>query len=202
MTELLVLLVALAGPAVAFAPRLRTGVLLYAGQGVLLAAALLAGGLPAAGVALTLTGRGMLLPWLIWRLTPGEAGTRPAAIPTGALVAGTAAFALLQAFGPWLLEGLHSALPLAVPAAAGLMTMALWLTAAERDTLRTVLSLCLLENGVHLALAALAPHLPLSAEAGLLAVLVLAVWLLLVAARQAEVASGSRDPAGLTRLRG
>ncbi|HWI61109.1 MAG TPA: hypothetical protein VNT75_04710 [Symbiobacteriaceae bacterium] len=54
---------------------------------------------------------------------------------------------------------------------------------SNRSRFWQVVGLCIVEAGVHLAL----PHLPLVAEAGILAALVLAVWLLLETGKEKEV---------------
>ncbi|HYF94900.1 MAG TPA: proton-conducting transporter membrane subunit [Symbiobacteriaceae bacterium] len=157
MVELLLLLTAALA---AELPKHRWSVVSYALQGAVIA--VLAAAHSPAAAALALVGRALIIPLLLWRYpTKDQSG-----YPLGAaLFAGAAAWAAAWRWAP-------AVAPSFTPAAAILLAVGTWAILAQR---RTVLGICLVENGVHLAL----PSLGLSAESGLFIALILAVWLLL-----------------------
>jgi hydrogenase-4 component E len=71
-------------------------------------------------------------------------------------------------------------------------TLGLYAILTHRDAIKTVIGLCLLENGVHLSLVSLAPTIRETALAGISTEVVVTVWLLLY------VISGIREKFGTT----
>ncbi|HEX3010646.1 MAG TPA: NADH-quinone oxidoreductase subunit K [Syntrophomonadaceae bacterium] len=72
----------------------------------------------------------------------------------------------------------------------------------RRDVLKMVLSLCIIENAVHLSLVSLAPEIPETAMIGVVTDVVLAVWILLVIVKGINDTVGDKDVLKLSKLRG
>lgn len=208
------LLVAASAVLVAECRQLRRAVRLFAAQGVGIAL-LLAMGSAASGIhellgsaATVLVAQAVVLPLLVMRYARQGAPADQAAPAHGYLWAGALALLgfLAGEFGlPALLAGIPGAaanVPHGLGGGAALVAAALWTILAHRDTLKVVLGVCVLENGVHLLMAAIAPTLPELAGIGAVLDVILAVWLLLVVGRRAEEATGARDDGLLDSLRG
>ena len=63
--------------------------------------------------------------------------------------------------------------------ASTVFALGLYSVLTRRDAIKTVIGLCLLENGVHLSLVSLAPELPETALFGVATEVVVTVFLLL-----------------------
>lgn len=72
----------------------------------------------------------------------------------------------------------------------------------RRDAFKAVISLCLLENAVHLSLVSLAPGLPETAMIGVVTDVVLSVWILLIITTGVYRQLGSVDLREMTKLQG
>lgn len=70
----------------------------------------------------------------------------------------------------------------------------------RRDAIKTVIGLCLLENGVHLSLVSLAPTMKETALAGIATEVVITVYLLLYIIGRIHEQFGSRDTFDLSEL--
>jgi hydrogenase-4 component E len=89
-------------------------------------------------------------------------------------------------------EGLISLAETNLAVAFTVFTLGIYAILTRRDAVKTVIGLCLLENGVHLSLVSLAPTMRETALAGIATEVVITVWLLLY------VISGIRDRFGTT----
>lgn len=214
----LVLMIALLTVAVAVAVaecrQLTRAVWLYAAQGCLVALMLLLGaawselhGLVGSAVTI-LVAKAVILPLLVMRYARQGAPAEESPPAHGYLWAGAAALLgfLAGQYGlPLLLAGVTGAaahVPFGLAAGLGLVAAALRTILAHRDTLKVVLGVCLLENGAHLLMAAIAPTIPELVAIGVVLDVILAVWLLLVVGRRAEEVTGARDDGQLDQLRG
>jgi hydrogenase-4 component E len=72
----------------------------------------------------------------------------------------------------------------------------------RRDAVKTVIGLCLLENGVHLSLVSLVPDLPETALFGVATEMVITVFLLLYVIAGVYQQFGTTDTLQLRELRG
>ena len=179
MAEALLLL--LAAVLVVECRQLRWAVWILAVQGGLLAVAA-----PFPASLVTLAVQAVLLPALIYRYARHTAPAEVDGLPfgrgvAGALAAACLALAAADLYAPVI--GLNSPL---LPWAGALIGAGSWGVSTHRDLLKGILSFCVIQNGVHLALGGMAPHLPLSAELGLQAAVLLAVWLLLHVTHQLD----------------
>ncbi|HEY3364094.1 MAG TPA: hypothetical protein VGK74_03430 [Symbiobacteriaceae bacterium] len=195
---------------------LKWSVTAYAVQGLVLAGVLAGAGWMSENEALfswattVLISKGIILPWLLSRYAGRTAGAEepgPAFGP-GMFLASLIAvggFAAGERFVPWALAEVPGAaigIPAGAGAAVGIMAVALWTLLTHRDTLKVVIGICLLENGVHLLLASVASSIPETAGIGIVTDVVLSIWLLLLVGRQAESAAGTRTDSVLDQLRG
>ena len=109
----------------------------------------------------------------------------------------------------------HQAALLAPPALAGedafrtnlavattVFAMGLYAILTRRDAVKTVIGLCLLENGVHLSLVSLVPGLPETALFGVATEVVISVFLLLYVIAGVFQQFGTTDTLALRELRG
>lgn len=110
----------------------------------------------------------------------------------------------------------HSQFALLVPAAAGqaellrtnlavastVFALGLYAVLTRRDAIKTVVGLCLLENGVHLSLVSLAPGLPETALFGIASEVVVTVYLLLYVIAGVRHEFGTTDVTALRELQG
>lgn len=79
--------------------------------------------------------------------------------------------------------------------------LGLYCVLTRRDAIKTVIGLCLLENGVHLGLVSLAPELPETALFGVATEVVVSVYLLLYVIIGVRRAFGTTDTFALKELR-
>jgi len=85
--------------------------------------------------------------------------------------------------------------------AATVFALGLYCVLTRRDAIKTVIGLCLLENGVHLGLVSLAPELPETALFGVATEVVVTVYLLLYVIIGVRHAFGTTDTFALRELR-
>jgi len=85
--------------------------------------------------------------------------------------------------------------------ASTVFALGLYAVLTRRDAIKTVIGLCLLENGVHLSLVSLAPGLPETALFGVATELVVTVFLLLYVIAGVRQEFGSTDTFRLRELR-
>ncbi len=86
--------------------------------------------------------------------------------------------------------------------AATVFGMGLYAILTRRDAVKTVIGLCLLENGVHLSLVSLVPGLPETALFGIATEVVISVFLLLYVIAGLFQQFGTTDTLALRELRG
>lgn len=208
------LLTTCAAVAVAECRQVTRAVWIYAAQGCLVALMLLVGaawsGLHGLiGTAVTiLVAKAVVLPLLVMRYARLSAPAEFTPPALGYLWAGVVALLgfLAGQFGlPLLLAGVPGAdahVPYGLAGGLGVAATALWTILAHRDMLKVVLGVCLLENGAHLLMAAIAPTIPELVAIGMVLDVIVAVWLLLVVGRRAEEVTGARDDGTLDHLRG
>lgn len=82
-----------------------------------------------------------------------------------------------------------------------IFTLGLYAMISRRDALKSVVALCLLENGVHLSLVSLAPNMPEMPIIGIVTEVFVTVWLLLYVIRGVHEQFGSTDASALRELR-
>ena len=83
-----------------------------------------------------------------------------------------------------------------------IFTLGLYGMVSRRDAIKTVVSLCLLENGVHLSLVSLAPFMPEMPIIGIVTEIFVSVWMLLYVVGGIRDQFDSTDATALTELRG
>jgi len=151
-----------------------------------------------AGTALVT--KAILVPWFLWRATEKtQHETRPV---IGFGISTVLLIALLS--GMYKFTHTHAGLftspskEMAAIAATNLavaftvFTLGIYAILTRRDAIKTVIGLCLLENGVHLSLVSLAPGIRETALIGIATEVVVTVYLLLY------IIAGIRDKFGST----
>lgn len=83
-----------------------------------------------------------------------------------------------------------------------IFTLGLYGMVSRRDAIKSVLALCLLENGVHLSLVSLAPFMPEMPIIGIVTEVFVAVWMLLYVIGGIRQQFDSTDATALSELRG
>lgn len=83
-----------------------------------------------------------------------------------------------------------------------IFTLGLYGMVSRRDAIKSVVALCLLENGVHLSLVSLAPFMPEMPIIGIVTEVFITVWLLLYVIGGIRDQFGSTDATRLNELRG
>lgn len=152
--------------------------------------------------------KAILVPLFLWHATAGaeqEAkpliGFGPSAVILVALVAAMYKFTHVHA---GLFVDPNS--PIAVIAETNLavaftvFVLGLYAILTRRDAIKTVIGLCLLENGVHLSLVSLAPGIKETALAGIATEVVVTVYLLLYVIGGIREKFGSTDTFKLSEL--
>lgn len=86
--------------------------------------------------------------------------------------------------------------------ASTVFVLGLYCVLTRRDAVKTVIGLCLLENGVHLGLVSLAPELPETALFGVASEVVVTVFLLLYVINGIRQEFGTTDTFKLNELQG
>lgn len=150
--------------------------------------------------ATALVTKAVLVPWFLWRAT---AGTEQEIKP---LVGFGVSTVFLIVFLSLMYKFTHAQAGLFVNAGGELTTLAqtnlavaftvfalgIYAILTRRDVIKTVIGLCLLENGVHLSLVSLAPSIKETALAGIATEVVVTVYLLLY------IIGGIREKFGTT----
>jgi hydrogenase-4 component E len=157
---------------------------------------------------LTIVFRGILLPYLIWRLIRGQQSDREVEVvlrPSTSMVLGAFAvlFALSVAYsiGASLnLVGTIAVLALTVMLAMKLIGFLMLVL--RHEAISQVMGLLILENGIFLGAQILVPGMPMLFEIVILFDLLVAVACFGVLVRYLRTAIGSTSSAGLSRLRG
>ncbi len=137
-----------------------------------------------AGTALVT--KAILIPWFLWRATEGaEQEVKPL---IGFGMSAIIVIALLAAM--FKLTHMHAGLFVVANQSSGLLEtnlavaftifiLGIYAIFTRRDAIKTVIGLCLLENGVHLSLVSLAPSIRETALAGIATEVVVTAYLLL-----------------------
>lgn len=86
--------------------------------------------------------------------------------------------------------------------AATVLFLGLYALLTCRDAVKAVIAMCLMENGVHLALMSLAPTIPETAMIGVATDVVISVWMLLYIIAGIYRKNASTDAWELSKLRG
>jgi len=82
-----------------------------------------------------------------------------------------------------------------------LVTLGLYAIVSRRDAIKSVIGLCVLENGVHLSLVSLAPGMPEMPIIGLVTEVFISVWMLLAVILGVQQMLGTTDTAALRALK-
>jgi hydrogenase-4 component E len=85
--------------------------------------------------------------------------------------------------------------------AATVFALGIFCVITRRDAIKTVIGLCLLENGVHLSLVSLAPELPETALFGIATEVVVTAWLLIYVITGVRQSFGTTDTFKLNELK-
>lgn len=150
--------------------------------------------------ATALVTKAVLVPWFLWRATEGADKETEPVIGFG--ISAVLLIALLSTM--YKLTHAHAGLFVNVgPELAALaetnlavaftvFALGIYAILTRRDAIKTVIGLCLLENGVHLSLVSLAPTIRETALAGIATEVVVTVYLLLY------IIGGIREKFGTT----
>jgi len=212
MIHALCLLMILTSFAAVEARNLRHATVAYVGQALLISALLLAYGTQNEALlywaATALVTKAVLIPWLLWRSTAGAEqetkpviGFGPSAVLLIALLVAMYRFThahagLFVSADPQLAAIAETNLAVAFTVFA----LGLYAILTRRDAVKTVIGLCLLENGVHLSLVSLAPTIKETALAGIATEVVVTVYLLLYIIGGIRQKFGTTDTSKLTEL--
>jgi len=160
--------------------------------------------------ATALLTKAILTPWFLFRAIRGVddrelkpvIGFGPSAVIAAVLMIGFfrlahSRVALLAPTGMGQLGVFRTNLAVA----STVFALGLYAVLTRRDAIKTVIGLCLLENGVHLSLVSLAPGLPETALFGVASEVVVTVFLLLYVIGGVRQVFGSTDTFGLRELR-
>lgn len=194
------------------ARNLRHATVAYLGQALLICGLLVAYSVQNSALlywaATALVTKAILVPWFLWRATAGaEQETKPL---IGFGVSAVLLIALLSIM--YKLTHAHAGLfvdptsPMAALAQTNLAVaftvfiLGIYAILTRRDAIKTVIGLCLLENGVHLSLVSLAPTIRETALAGIATEVVVTVYLLLYIIGGIREKFGSTDTFKLSEL--
>ena len=157
--------------------------------------------------ATALVTKAILVPWFLWRATAGaEQETKPL---IGFGISAIIMSALLAAM--YKLTHVNAALFVARDQFSGLaetnlavaftiFILGIYAIFTRRDAIKTVIGLCLLENGVHLSLVSLAPGIRETALAGIATEVVVTAYLLLYIIGGVREKFGTTDTFKLSEL--
>lgn len=152
--------------------------------------------------------KAVLVPWFLWRSTAGaEQETKPI------IGFGVSAVLLIALLGVmYKLTHMHAGVFISVGEELGeiaqtnlavaftVFILGIYAILTRRDAIKTVIGLCLLENGVHLSLVSLAPTMEETALAGIATEVVVTVYLLLYIIGGIREEFGSTDTHQLSEL--
>jgi len=158
--------------------------------------------------ATALVTKAILVPWFLWRSTSGaEQETKPA---IGFGVSAVLLIALLLIMYKFthvhaglfitVTGGLAALAKTNLAVAFTVFVLGLYAILTRRDAVKTVIGLCLLENGVHLSLVSLAPSIKETALAGIATEVVVTVYLLLYIIGGIRQKFGTTDTFQLSEL--
>ena len=137
--------------------------------------------------ATALVTKAVLIPWMLWRSTAGAEQEIKPAIGFGI----SAVILIVVLSTMYKLTHIHAGAFIDVKGqladlartnlavAFTIFVLGLYTMFTRRDAIKTVIGLCLLENGVHLSLVSLAPSIKETALAGIATEVVVTVYLLL-----------------------
>ncbi len=173
------------------ARNLRHATLAYLGQALLICGLLAAYSVQNEALlwwaATALVTKAILVPALLWRSTAGaEQETKPLIGFGWSVVLVVALMTLMYKLTHMhadlfinVQSGLAELTETNLAVAFTVFTLGIYCIFTRRDAIKTVIGLCLLENGVHLSLVSLAPGIKETALAGIATEVVVTVWLLL-----------------------
>ena len=160
--------------------------------------------------ATALVTKAILIPWALWRSTSGaEHETEPligfgwSAVLLIAVLA--AIYKLTHIHAGLFVEGNTELAVIAetnLAVAFTVFTLGLYAILTRRDAIKTVIGLCLLENGVHLSLVSLAPGIKETALVGIATEVVITVFMLLYIIGGIRQKFGTTDTFKLSELQG
>lgn len=158
--------------------------------------------------ATALLTKAVITPWLLFRALgrggdrelPPLIGFAPSVVVAAALMVGFyrlthSQFALLAPAA-----GMPEVFRTNLAVASTVFALGLYAVLTRRDAVKTVIGLCLLENGVHLSLVSLAPGLPETALFGVATEVVVTVFLLLYVIAGVRQEFGTTDTFRLREL--
>lgn len=194
--------------------RLRFSVLAYLCQALLMVGLLLSFAVVNHALywwaATALVTKAVLTPWLLFRALRGTddselkpfIGFGPSAVIAALLM--LSFFHLTHSRVEWLAPSELSRVEIFrtnLAVASTVFALGLYAVLTRRDAIKTVIGLCLLENGVHLSLVSLAPGLPETPLFGVATEVVVTVFLLLYVIGGVRQEFGSTDTFRLRELR-
>mgnify|MGYP005835864781 FL=1 len=191
LVHTLSLLMVLTSFAAVEARRLRHATIAYMAQALLICGLLVAYSAQNTALlywaATALVTKAIIVPWLLWRSTEGSdhemrplIGFGPSAVLVIVLTA--VMYKLTHTHAGLFINiggGLARLAETNLAVAFTVFALGLYAILSRRDAVKTVIGLCLLENGVHLSLVSLAPTIKETALAGIATEVVVTVWLLL-----------------------
>jgi hydrogenase-4 component E len=195
--------------------RLRVSAIAYLLQALILVALLLSFAAlnPALywWAAVALLTKAILTPWFLFRYMGGRdareekplIGFGPSVVVAAALMIGFYRLTHSQ-FGLLVPTALaqQEVFRTNLAVASTVFALGLYCVLTRRDAVKTVIGLCLLENGVHLSLVSLAPQLPETALFGVATEVVVTVYLLLYVIAGLRQEFGTTDTFRLQELQG
>jgi hydrogenase-4 component E len=158
--------------------------------------------------ATALVTKAIVVPWLLWRSTAGSVEEMKP--PIGFGISAVILIIILSVM--YKLTHTHAALFITgggemeeiartnLAVAFTVFLLGLYAILSRRDAVKTVIGLCLLENGVHLSLVSLAPSIKETALAGIATEVVVTVWLLLYIIGGIRAKFGTTDTFKLSEL--
>ncbi len=193
--------------------RLRMSAIAYSAQALLIVALLIAfvPVNPALGwwAATAFVTKALVTPWLLFRYV-GKGremeiepylGFGPSVLVAALLMTGF--FRLTHSHATFLAPtalAQHEVFRTNLAVGATVFALGLYAVLSRRDAVKTVIGLCLLENGVHLSLVSLAPEIPETALFGVATEVVVTVALLLYVIAGVRAEFGSADTLKLKEL--
>lgn len=214
LVHTLSLLMVLTSFAAVEARNLRHATLAYLVQALLICSLLLAYSVLNPSLlywaATALVTKAVLVPWFLWRATENDE------LETQPLIGFSASALILVVLLSLMFKLTHTHADLFLSASGELADIArinlsvaftvfvlgVYCILTRRDAIKTVIGLCLLENGVHLSLVSLAPTIHETALVGIATEVVVTVYLLLYIIGGIKEKFGTRDTFRLSELQG
>ena len=162
-------------------------------------------------VALTVVTKVIIIPWLLWIHIK-----KTQVMEIKPLVSFVVSFIVLAIFLVAFYQMIHTYASFVAPTAAAaaeparsalalsftIFVLGLYVLVIHRDAVKIIIGLHLIENGVHLALVTLVPHLPVTTILGIVSNVVVAAVMLLFLTDSIYKAFGSSDTMKLSSLKG